>query len=418
MPPNETYNLLLVDDETNILRSLKRLFLELPDTQVFTAESAIAASKILKQHPVDVVISDERMPEIEGHRFVQFVKKYYPDTLRIILTGYSDMEAMREAVNRGDVYRYLFKPWDDNELLVIIRNALEHSRAGRERDALNRQLSQLVHKRTKELQKALEYIKRQQQDTEESLKNTFVFLDNVISMIHAETVTESISNKIARLAHALAEVQTSDPSTLRLSEMASYFFQIGALSLGKEIGDTIDSRGNIVPEVLEMSEHLIGRTLKLTELARGIRHIREHWNGSGEPDGLSHEEIPLVSRAVRVAFDYYAAVDLRNLTGSDAVERLRIAAGRVYDPALVDHAASLLLEQSNTETTTRLRITKLVPGLVLAHDLRLDNGMTYLTEGTVLSPEMVESVIARIQAPQFPLSAERDVFVRKRTEQE
>lgn len=417
MPPNETYSLLLVDDETNILRSLKRLFLELPDTQVFTAESAVEASKILKQHPVDVVISDERMPEIEGHRFVQFVKKYYPDTLRIILTGYSDMEAMREAVNRGDVYRYLFKPWDDNELLVIIRNALEHSRAGRERDGLNRQLSQLVHKRTNELQKALEYIKQQQQETEESLKNTFVFLDNVISMIHAETVTESLSNKIARLARALAEVQTSDPSTLRLSEMASYFFQIGALSLGKGIDETIDSRGKIVPEVLEMSEHLIGRTLKVTELATGIRHIGEHWNGSGHPDGLSHEEIPLVSRVVRVAFDYYAAVDLRNLTGTDAVERLRIAAGRVYDPALVEHAASLLLEQSHTEIT-RLRITKLVPGLVLAHDIKLDNGMTYLAAGTVLSSEMVESVIARIQAPQFPLSAERDVFVRKRTEQE
>lgn len=97
----------------------------------------------------------------------------------------------------------------------------------------------------------------------------------------------------------------------------------------KGIDGTIDSRGKILPEVLEMGEHLIGRTLKVTELARAIRHIREHWNGSGEPDGLSHEEIPLVSRVVRVAFDYYAAVDLRNLTGTDAVERLRIAAGRV-----------------------------------------------------------------------------------------
>lgn len=83
----------------------------------------------------------------------------------------------------------------------------------------------------------------------------------------------------------------------------------------------------------------------------------------------------------------------------------------------MEHAASLLLDESRTETT-RLRITKLVPGLVLAHDLKLDNGMTYLAAGTVLSPEMVESVIARIQAPQYPLSAERDVFIRKRPEQE
>ncbi|MDA3950252.1 MAG: response regulator [Spirochaeta sp.] len=417
MARSETYNLLLVDDEPNILSSLKRLFLELPDTEVFTAESAVEASKILKQDAVDLVISDERMPKIEGHKFVQFVKKHYPDTLRIILTGYSDMEAMREAVNRGDVYRYLFKPWDDNELLVIVRNALEHARVGRERDQLNKQLTELVHKRTDELQKALEYIKRQQQETEESLKNTFVFLDNVISMIGSETTTESISNKIARLARVLAEAQTSDASTLRLCEMASYFFQIGALSLGKGIDGTIDSRGKIVPEVLEMSDHLIGRTLKVRDLAAGIRHIREHWNGSGHPDGLSHEEIPLVSRAVRIAFDYYAAVDLRNLDGSEAVEMLRIAAGRVYDPALAEHAASRLSEQSYTETT-RLRITKLVPGLVLGYDLKLDNGMTYLAAGTVLSPEMVESVVARVKAPQFPLSAERDVLIRKRTDQE
>ncbi|MFO7849129.1 MAG: response regulator [Spirochaetia bacterium] len=132
------YTILLVDDDVNVLRSLKRLFGREGEIDTVLAENAQEGVSALKSKRIDLVISDERMPRIEGHKFIQFVKKYYPDIIRIILTGYSDTEAMLAAVNKGEVYRYLYKPWDDNELLVTVKNALEHARTEQDQGTIAR----------------------------------------------------------------------------------------------------------------------------------------------------------------------------------------------------------------------------------------------------------------------------------------
>jgi len=119
--------ILLVDDEPSILVALKRM-LRNDGYQVFTASSGQEGLEILAVNRIQVIISDQRMPGISGAEFLGVVKELYPDTVRIILSGYADLKTITESVNRGAVFRFLTKPWEDDQLREHIRDAFERYR--------------------------------------------------------------------------------------------------------------------------------------------------------------------------------------------------------------------------------------------------------------------------------------------------
>lgn len=116
--------ILIVDDEENILSALQRLFRK-ENYRILTAISAEEALKIMEEQEVDLVISDLKMPVTNGVEFLAMVKEKKPDALRIMLTGHADLKSVIEAIEKGEVYRFLLKPWDDEELKVTIKRALE-----------------------------------------------------------------------------------------------------------------------------------------------------------------------------------------------------------------------------------------------------------------------------------------------------
>ena len=119
------YKILLVDDEPNILRALKRLF-RMEHVQILTAQNGIEALEILSKESVQVLITDNVMPEMTGIELIKKVKENSPDTLRIILSGQSDLEAILTAVNEGEVFRFILKPWNDIDLKTTVSLALAH----------------------------------------------------------------------------------------------------------------------------------------------------------------------------------------------------------------------------------------------------------------------------------------------------
>jgi PAS domain S-box-containing protein/diguanylate cyclase (GGDEF)-like protein len=140
--------LLLVDDEQNIQTALKRL-LRRDGYRILTASSAAEGLQLLAINDVSVIVSDQRMPEMTGVEFLSRVKDIHPNTVRMVLSGYSDLQTIADAINRGAIYRFLSKPWDDEELRANIRAAFRHAVLVRENDALNHKLNfandQLVH---------------------------------------------------------------------------------------------------------------------------------------------------------------------------------------------------------------------------------------------------------------------------------
>jgi len=116
-------HILCVDDEANILHSLRRLFRREP-YQVHLAPSADEAFKVLEEHPIDLIISDNRMPGMTGVEFLAEVKLRWPDTVRIILSGYTEVGSITQAINEGHIYKFILKPWEDDKLLATVRECL------------------------------------------------------------------------------------------------------------------------------------------------------------------------------------------------------------------------------------------------------------------------------------------------------
>lgn len=152
--PNTRFNVLYVDDEENNLISFRAAFRR--DYQVFTALSAEEGMNILHQEQVPIIITDQRMPGITGVQFLEKVIPEFPDTVRMILTGYSDIEAIIQAINTGRVFRYITKPWDETELKMTIDNAINLYRLQQN----NKQLIQQLNQKVADQQRTLDMFQR------------------------------------------------------------------------------------------------------------------------------------------------------------------------------------------------------------------------------------------------------------------
>lgn len=163
--------ILIVDDEEGVQNALRRL-LRREGYRIFCASSGEQGLRVLQQEAVDLVISDQRMPQMEGTVFLQKVKERWPDTLRVILSGYAEPALIVESINKGEVYRFFPKPWDDDELRAGIRQCMSHYQLQAEnrrlmqqvRDqnedlrSMNLQLEDMVQARTLSLQLAQEIV--------------------------------------------------------------------------------------------------------------------------------------------------------------------------------------------------------------------------------------------------------------------
>ena len=129
MLTDEKHPILIVDDEPDVLFSLKGLLRH--NFKLFTAESGEQALQILREHPIHVIMTDQRMPGMTGVELMSLAKTQFPGAIRIGFTGYADIKAVIEAINTGGLYRYITKPWDPDELIEVLSDAVQRF----ERDA-------------------------------------------------------------------------------------------------------------------------------------------------------------------------------------------------------------------------------------------------------------------------------------------
>ncbi len=130
--------ILYIDDEVHNLNAFRASFRR--DYEIFTAISAEAGRKILEGNEINVIITDQRMPGVTGIEFLESILDEYPDPPRILLTGYADINAVIDAINKGSVYKYVQKPWDDDELRTTINSALELYMLNKQKEDLTKKL--------------------------------------------------------------------------------------------------------------------------------------------------------------------------------------------------------------------------------------------------------------------------------------
>ncbi|BBB66608.1 hypothetical protein UNDYM_2355 [Undibacterium sp. YM2] len=187
--------LLFVDDEPNILSSLRRLFRQ-HSYKIFIANGGQEGLEILEKETIDLVISDMRMPVMDGAVFLTHVKARWPDTIRLLLTGYADIQSTIDAINRGEIYRYITKPWNDNDIVLVVKQALERKaleiekrrleeltlRQNEELKSLNASLEIKVDERTADLKKAHASLLQANDKLKSNFLTSIKVFSNVIEM--------------------------------------------------------------------------------------------------------------------------------------------------------------------------------------------------------------------------------------------
>ncbi|SFA99414.1 Response regulator c-di-GMP phosphodiesterase, RpfG family, contains REC and HD-GYP domains [Pseudomonas sp. NFIX10] len=410
---------LLVDDEESILNSLRRLLRSQP-YEILLADSGAKALEILKERPVDLVMTDARMPNMDGATLLAEIRKLYPSTLRILLTGYADVDMMTKAINEGQLYRYLSKPWNDEELVQALRQALAHQHSESERqrlEALNREqnqqlktlnatLEKRVASRTSELQQTADMLDL----AYDELKRSYVTSTEVFSLIANLRLPKAkqTNRQIIELIRVYSRLHFLDESTDRDLTMAAALYNIGKLSWTDNMmvtpADLLHHNElDLYRSYPKQSESLLMTLDPMKDAARIIRHHQERWDGSGFPEHLKGEAIPFGSRLLKLAVDFIelqrGLILERQMNSDEALVYIRKYAGKLYDPGMVEDfikaCGEYLEDVTLSDPTVKVMNTReLVAGMILARNLNADNGMLLLNAGKVLSGPLVEKLIA------------------------
>jgi response regulator RpfG family c-di-GMP phosphodiesterase len=408
---------LLVDDEENILMALRRL-LRRSGYRCFFATSGADGLKILEQENVDLIVSDMRMPGMDGAQFLTQVRERWPRTVRMLLTGYADISSTIEALNKGGIYRYISKPWDDQGLLDAIAEGVRIRRLEREKaellaltqqqnqqlKAFNEELEKRVQARTEELRQTADMLDLAYKE----LKDSYSLFVRVFSTVISSRphLAKSQSQQVADLARRLGTLLKLSEDELRHIYFAGLLTDLGKLGLSDDLLARAESRlgHNDLPEYQRyplLGEMALLAIPELEQTAKLIRSHAEYLDGSGYPDMLSGKQIPRGARILRVARDFVGLQSGLMRTAPTSVDEacaiIKTGAGKRYDPhvveALVIHVKSLAAEASDVHVM-RIGVLALKPGMVVARDLVNANGILLVARGYKLTAGIIEKLAA------------------------
>lgn len=422
---NSSATILCVDDEANILAALRRAFRPL-GYQVLLAESAKEGLLVLEQNSqIDLVISDMRMPEMDGARFLAEVRNQWPDIVRILLTGYADMESTIAAVNEGQIFRHISKPWNDGELLITVRNALEKRVLQREKQRLeqltaqqnielkrlNAGLEEKVSERTQELVLAHEKLKQ-------SFFTSIQLFSNMLELRAGHMAGHSC--RVADLSRKIAQEMKLDEADAQNTFLAALLHDIGKIGLPDDLlrkpitqmaGDEL-SRWR---RHASLGEQALLALDSLRGVAAIIRAHHETFDGKGFPDGKSGLTIPIGARILSVANEYdgYLWGTLNGKRYEEEAARHMIAQGRGrrYDPGVTDAFLTVtggLKKEVINNDETELSTGELKVGMVLSRNLVNYDGIVLLTAQQTLT----ETVITQLRGFEHSNGSRLEVWVK------
>lgn len=417
--------LLCVDDEPNILSSLRRLFRP-AGYRILIATSGVDGLAQMAAEKVDLVISDMRMPEMNGAQLLAQVRELYPDTIRILLTGYADIESTVAAINQGEIYRYISKPWDEHNVLLTVREALERKELEREKlrlerltqaqneelKALNASLEDKVRARTEEIRQANQFLELANTRLKQGFMTSIRVFSNLIELRHGAMAGHS--RRVADLARQTAKQMGLANKEAQDVFLAGLLHDIGKIGLP----DTLLAKP---PAQMHADEAQLWKkhpakgeqALMALEELRGAASLilahHERFDGQGYPTGLEGEEIPLGARILAAANEYDGLIQ-GTLTGhkvteEDAQQYLRAHKGKRYDPKVVDALFEALLARSEPKRLEiAMKTEDLASGMVLARDLVSPDGALLLATDYVLDAALIGQIRAYEQKEEIKMT--------------
>jgi len=341
---------LFVDDEVNILKALARLFRTEP-VRVLTASSAAEALALVASEPIQVVVSDQRMPGTTGVRLLAQIREQRPDVVRILLTGHTEIALAIEAINQGAIFRLLTKPWNDDELRATVRQALADCAIRAEVARLN-QLLQAQNASLSEMNQLLER-KVAERTGELEAKNRELrtaYLSTVRALSEAvdakDPYTRGHSERVGVYASRIARELGCKREFIERIYLAGLLHDIGKIGVPDAI---IGKPERLTPaeyELMKRHPEIGARILEpvkfLADIVPCVRHHHEWYDGSplGYPERLTASSIPYPSRIILVADTVEAMTSdrpyRRALPLARVVEEIERFRGTQFDPSAAD----------------------------------------------------------------------------------
>lgn len=399
-----TWTVLAVDDEPNILAALRRLF-RATGWRILTAANGEEALALLAKEPVNAVLSDMRMPGMDGVQLLERVALGWPDAARLLLTGQADLGSTIAAINRGRLHRFITKPWNDDELVLTLRQVAQNQQLQADKRALER-LTQQQNDELKALNAGLEA--RVALRTEELAAANDRLKRNYLTSIKAFTALIELrgsaqvghARQVADLTRRIARAMTPDADTLHDLPIAALLHDIGHIGLSDAVLvrpvnrlDRDELRRYRLHPVL--GEQALLASDDMQGVAPLIRAHHERWDGHGFPDGLRGAAIPLGARILAVADAFEdlrsGRIDGQALSPLDARRAVLAGRGSQFDPTVVDAFASLFsaAPPKPPAPTLRLRTAELCAGQTLTQDFVSPEGVLLLSAGHQLNDDLI-----------------------------
>jgi len=355
------HTVLFVDDEVNILKAIQRLLRHEP-MNVLTASRPHEALEMLDRQPCQVVVSDQRMPEMSGVDLLSAVRERHSDIVRMMLTGYTEMNIAVEAINRGEIYRLITKPWNDDELKATLRQAFDHYDLKGEIKRLN-QVTREQNFKLQDMNRNLE-AKVRERTLQLDLKNQELrtaYIQTIRALAEAidakDAYTRGHSERVAVYASRIARRMNLDKDLIERIYFSGLLHDVGKIGIPDAI-ITKPARLNAEEyEEIKLHPEIGAKILEPVEFLHKIvpcvRHHHEWFDGSdrGYPDRLIGDQIPLPSRVILVADTVEAMTSdrpYRKALPIDAVvQELHKYAGSQFDPVVVDAFLALLEDEGD-----------------------------------------------------------------------
>ncbi len=310
----DKYNILLVDDEEDNLALLYRTLRGTYNLEKTT--SPLKALEILKEKPFELVISDHKMPEMDGVEFLKHVQLEHPNVMRILLTAYSDANILIDAINYAKIYRYIKKPYNPEELQLIVASALEYYQLKYDNDKLINDLKELFSGTIKAIMEALDA---------------------------KDSYTSGRSKRITYYSILIAKQLGLSTIDVGKVELAGMLHDIGMIGVSDEILYKVDSltqeEYDEIKKHITYSVKILEDIKQLKDVVEIIKYHHEKYDGTGYPYGIKGEDIPIGSRIIAVADAFDSVISNRiyrnKVEYAEALEKIKAGSGTQFDPVVI-----------------------------------------------------------------------------------
>lgn len=324
----EKRTILIVDDEENNLQLLKRTLRG--QYNIKTAHNGLEGLEIAKAEgdQIALIVSDQKMPVMEGTEFLREVEKIHPRIVKILLTGHVDTDIIVSSINECNLFQYILKPFEPSDLQVAVDNGIKKYNLSEAKRLMLRDLSELFYKTLKSISCALDA---------------------------KDAYTNGHSLRVTLYSLMLANELHLDNHTLESIETAGLLHDIGKIGIPQSVlcknGKLTDEEFAIMKSHPEKGEKIIMNIEKLKMVSHWLKSHHERWDGRGYPQGLSGEDIPLSARIIAIADTYDAMTSTRPyrtaLAHEVAIGEIQKCAGTQFDPALAQKFVEIEAEINN-----------------------------------------------------------------------